>query len=189
MKITVINKRVASEFGADHVMCVDGTTVNPGEQHEMLGRSRTELIFQMNVQDDDVSVLGELEGDDRSPLINQMKTPADPAADTFTLAGEGFDILDEVGAAFDTDLQMYLGVFDDADCQTPSEDGTLDTAATGTIDAGAGTNLLKVTPDAGVVSVTLTATGAGEFWLKAWPVETDYIVDASDSHKTTFTAS
>jgi hypothetical protein len=169
-------------------MCVDGTTVAPGEQHEMLGRSRTELIFQMNSQDDDVTVLGALEGDDRSPLINTMKAPADPAGGVVVLAGEGFDLLDEAGAAANKDPQMYLGVFDDADCQTPSVDGTLDTAAVGTIDDGAGTNLLKVTPSAaGVVSVTLTATADGEFWLKAWPVGTEYVIDASDTHKTTFT--
>lgn len=184
MKITVINKRPS---GGEKVYCVDQTTVEPGEQHEMTGRSKEDVIFQMAVQDDDVSVVAELEGDDRSPLVNQMKSPADPAGGTFTLAAEGFDILDEAGAAFSTTMQMYLGVFDDADCQTPSADGTLDTAATGTIDEGAGTNLLKVTPDAGVVSVTLTGTGAGEFWLKAWPVDTDYVVDSSDTHKTTFT--
>jgi len=184
MKITVINKRGST---GDAVMCVDGTTVAPGEQHAMLGRSRTELIFQMNSQDNDVAVEGMLEGDDRSPLVNAMKAPADPAGGTFVLAGEGFDILDEAGAAFSTTIQMYLGVFDDADCQTPSVDGTLDTAATGTIDEGAGTHLLKITPAGGVASVTLTGSAAGVFYLKAWPVGTEYIVDGSDTHTTTFT--
>jgi len=155
----------------------------------MLGRSTTELIFQKNSQDANVAVLGELEGDDRSPLICDMKAPADPAADTFELAGEGFDLLDQAGDAFDTDIQMYLGVFDDADCQTPSVDGKLGTAVTGTIDAGANTNLVKVTPAAGVVSLKLTATGPGVFYLKAWPVGTEYVVDSSDSHTTTFTES
>ena len=189
MKITVINKRAT---GGEKVYCIDGTTVAPGAQHEMTGRTKAELIYQMTyVMDDDVAVLGELEGEDRAPLVCDMKAPADPAADTFELAGEGFDLEEEDGTAFSTTMQMYLGVFDDEDCQTPSVDGTLDTAATGTIVSGAGTNLLKITPAAGVASVTLTATGAGEFWLKAWPVaaSTSYVVDASDTHKTTFTAS
>jgi len=187
MKITIVNKRAS---GGENAYALDGVQVEPGSQHEMTGRDTADVIFEIaNVQDDDVAVLSELEGMDRSPIVCDMKAPADPAADTFVLAGEGFDLEDEAGAAVTTSPQMYLGVFDDAACQTPSVDGTLDTAATGTIDAGAGTNLLKITPASGVVSVTLTATGAGEFWLKAWPVGGDYIVDSSDVHKTTFTAS
>lgn len=184
MKITIINNTTATQ-----VVAADQTTVDPGETHVMLGRSVDEAIFQMNIADgNDVMVLVEIEGNDRAPIIAAMKAPADPAGGTFTLAAEGFDLETEAGAAANVAPQMYLGVFDDAELTIPSVDGTLDTAATGTIDDGAGTNLLKVTPAAtGEVSVTLTATGAGVFYLKAWPVGTGYIVDASDVHVTTFT--
>jgi len=186
MKITVINKRPTT---GERVSCVDGTTVEPGSQHEMLGRSVTEAVFQLGVQDDDVAVNVEIEGDDRAPVVCVMKSPADPAGGAATLAAVGFDILTEAGAAANVAPQMYMGVFDDEDCQTPAVTGQLSTAVTGTIDSGTGTNLVKCTPDAaGEFSCSVDDAEDETVYLKAWIVGTGYIVDSSSIHDVTFTA-
>jgi hypothetical protein len=150
-----------------------------------------EVALQKYHEDgNNVIVLCQIEGNDRAPIVCDMKNPADPVADTFTCAGCGFDLETEAGAAANVDPQMYMGAFDDEACTIPSVDGTLDTAAAGTIDDGEGTNLLKVTPSAtGEFSVTLTVTGAGTIYMKAWPVGTDYIVDSSETDEVTFTES
>lgn len=185
MKITVINKRPVTGLG---VYCVDGTTVIPGAQKEMTGRSKADVIFQLASQDDDVTVNAEIEGSDRAPIICDMKNPADPGSGVGTAAACGFDLETEAAAAANVAPQMYMGAFDDAACQIPSTTGTLDTAATGTIDSGAGTNLLKVTPDAaGEVSVTLTNSADTTIYMKAWPVGTDYVIDSKETDEVTFT--
>jgi len=189
MEITVINKRAST---GENVACIDGTTVAPGSQHAMSGRSAAELIHQQSIvaSDTDVAVLCKIEGSDRAPIVCDMKAIADPAADATTSAGEGFDLKTEAGAAANVAPQMYLGAFDDATCQTPAVNATLDTASTGTIDSGAGTNLLKVTPDAtGEFACTLTDAEDEVVYLKAWPVGTDYIVDSNDITSAEFTAS
>jgi len=186
MKITVINKRASGE---DNVYCLDGTQLAPGEQHEMLGRTKEDVVFAIGVQDDDVSIVAEIEGSDRAPVVCTMKDPADPAGGVDTLAGVGFDLLTEAGAAANVAPQMYMGVFADADCQTPSTTATLDTATTGTIDSGAGTNLLKVTPDAaGEFACSVDDTADETVYLKAWIVGTGYIVDSGSTDDVTFTA-
>ena len=186
MKITVVNKRAST---GDAVYCVDGTSVAPGASHEMTGRSAAELIYQQGSADDDVAVLGELEGSDRAPIVCNMKAIADPAGGATTSAGEGFDLETEAGAAANVAPQMYMGAFDDADCTIPAENATLDTASTGTIDSGGGTNLLKVTPDAtGEFACTLTDAEDETVYMRAWPVGTDYVVDSSDTTSAEFTA-
>ena len=161
----------------------------PGEQKEMSGRSADEAIASIALQAADVAVLVELEGSDRAAIVCDMKDPGDVSGGGTTLAACGFDLETQAGAAANVAPQMYLGVFDDATCQTPAENATLDTAATGTIDAGAGTNLLTVTPAAtGEVSVTLTDAEDETVYLKAWAVGTDYIVDSSDIDDVTFSA-
>jgi len=186
MQITVINNRAA---GGDAVPCVDSTSCEAGETHVMPGRTAREVALQMYHADgNDVIVLTQIEGEDRAPIVCDMKNPADPAGGTFVVAACGFDLETEAGAAANVDPQMYMGVFDDEDCTIPSVDGTLDTAAVGTIDDGAGTNLIKATPSAaGELSVSLTVTGAQDAWMKAWPVGTDYIIDSSETDKVTFT--
>lgn len=186
MKITVINNRPS---GGVAVPCVDSTQCKPGETHVMAGRDLNEIPGQMTFADgNDVLVFCELEGKDRSPLICDMKNPVDPAGGAVTCAACGFDLEDQGGAAANADPQMYLGAFDDAACTIPSVDGTLDTAATGTIDEGAGTNLLKVTSDAaGEVSVTLTVTAPATVYLKGWPVGSEYTVDSSETDEIIFT--
>lgn len=188
MQITVINKRAST---GNKFSCVDGTTVAPGAQHAMAGRSKAEYIHQMTLAagDTDIAVVGQLDGAERSPVVCDMKDIADPAGGATTSAGEGFDLKTEAGAAANVAPQMYLGAFDDATCQTPATNATLDTASTGTIVSGGGTNLLKVTPDAtGEFACTLTDAEDEVVYLKAWPVGTDYVVDSSDSTTTEFTA-
>lgn len=188
MKITVINKRASS--GAK-VACIDGTTVAPGSQHEMTGRSKDEVVHELTyVADADVAVLAEIEGSDRAPIVCDMKDIADPAGDATTSAGEGFDLLTEAGAAANVNPNMYFGAFDDATCQTPAVNATLNTASTGTIVSGGASNLLVVTPDAtGEFACTLTDAVDEVVYMKAWPVGTDYIVDSSDITTCEFTAS
>lgn len=186
MKVTVINKQATGE---PSLYLIDGTQLASGAQHEMLARSKEDLLFQIGLQDDNVAVLAEIEGSDRAPIVNTMKTPADPGSGVATCAACGFDLLTEVGGAAGVAPQMYMGVFSDALCQTPSTTGTLDTAATGTIDDGDGTNLIKCTPDAtGEFSVTLTDTADETVYLKAWIVGIGYIVDSSSIDEVTFTA-
>lgn len=187
MKITVINNQPA---GTTPIPCVDTTSVGPGETHVMTGRAVEEVATQMDHADgNDVIVMTEIEGIDRSPIVCAMKKPANPAGGVDTLAACGFDLNTEAGVAANVAPQMYLGVFDDAACTTPATTATLDTAATGTIDAGAGSNLLTVTPSAaGEVSVTLSESVDQQVFLKAWPVGSSYIVDSSDVHSPTFTA-
>lgn len=187
MKITVINNRPS---GGDAVPCVDGTQVEPGETHEMLARSAEELIYMMGQADGNtVLVLGQIEGNDRAPIVNVMKKPADPAGGAATLAGVGFDLMTEAGVAANVNPQMYMGVFDDAACTIPSVTGQLSTATVGTIDEGTGTNLIKCTPDA-TGDMTLSVDDAADeiVYLKAWPVGTGYIIDSSDIDSVEFTA-
>jgi len=186
MEITVINNRPA---GGAQVSAIDGTTVNPGQTHAMPGRSKDDVAYQMaSASGHDVIVLCKIEGNDRSPVICDMKNPADPAGGTFLLNGVGFDLLTEAGVAANVAPQMYMGVFDNAACTIPSVDGVLSNAATGTIDSGTGTHLVKITPSAaGVASLRVTVTGARAVYLKAWPVGTSYIVDSSDTDTVTFT--
>jgi hypothetical protein len=187
MEITVVNKRAT---GGASVYCVDGIQVDPGESHVMTGRTAGELIFQQASSDDDVAVIAKLEGSDRAPIVCTMKDVADPEADATTSAGEGFDLLTEAGAAANVQPAMYLGAFDDADCTVPAGNATLNTASTGTIVSGGGSNLLKVTPDAaGEFACTLTDTVVETVYLRAWPVGTDYVVDSSDTTSTAFTES
>lgn len=184
MKITITNKRAT---GGDAVQAMDGTQVAPGAQHTINGATPADLVFQMGVADADVSVVGQMDAVDRAIIICDMKDVADPGSGVGSVAGEGFDLKDQAGAAAGVAPQMYMGVFDDADCKVPAANATLDTAGTGTIDSGAGTNLLKVTPDsAGEFDCTLTDAEDETVYLKAWPVGTDYVVDASDSSTTVF---
>lgn len=187
MKITVINNRAST---GEKVPCVDGTSVAPGATHVMLGRSKEDVIYQMDHADGNtVIVIAQLEGDDREPIVCDMKNPSDPAGGATTCAACGFDLEDTAGTAANVAPQMYLGAFDDAACTTPAANATLDTAAAGTIDAGAASNLLTVTPSAtGEVSVTLTDAEDETVYLKAWPVGTDYIIDCSETDSVEFTA-
>jgi hypothetical protein len=186
MKITVINKRPST---GDNVACVDGTSVAPGAQHEMPGRSAAELVYQMGAADDDVAVIGEIDGTDRAPIINVMNVVADPAGGVDESTGEGFALKTEAGGDANVAPQMYMGVFDDADCQTPAANAVLDTATSGTIDSGAGTNLIKCTPTAaGAFACSVEDAEDEKVYMKAWPVGTDYIVDSSSTSDVTFTA-
>lgn len=185
MEITVINRRPT---GGNNVYCVDQTQVAPGSQHTMTGRAKDDVIFQKAVQDDQVTVLAKIEGSDRAPIICDMKNPADPAGGVNTLAGVGFDLETEAGAAANVAPQMYMGVFDDAACQIPAVHGNLSTPTTGTINSGSGTNLIKCTPSAaGVFACSVNDTTDEKVYLKAWIVGTDYVIDSSDTDDVTFT--
>lgn len=186
MKITVVNNRAT---GGNPVPCVDSTSVTPGGEHVMLGRTREELVLQMAQADgNEVIVRGEIEGNDRSPLICVMKNPGDPAGGVDTMAGVGFDLEDEAGAAAGVDPDMYMGVYSDSDCTTPSTTATLDTATIGTIDEGAGTNLIKVTPSsAGVFVCSVDDTADETVYLKAFPADTSYTIDTASTDDVTYT--
>jgi hypothetical protein len=186
MEITVINNRPA---GGTQVYAVDDTTFNPGQTHVMTGRSLTDVAWQMASADGhNVMVLCKIEGADRAPIICDMKNPADPAGGVVLVNGAGFDLKTQAGAAAGVAPQMYMGVFDDAACTIPSVKGSLSTATAGTIDSGTGTHLVKVTPSGtGEVSLRLTVTGVGTYYMKAWPVGTSYVVDASETDSVTFT--
>jgi hypothetical protein len=189
MQITVFNNRPT---GGEKVSCVDGTTVSPGSSHTMVGRSKAEYTYQMtaSLSDDNVKVLASLEASDRAPLVVAMNDIADPAADATTSAGEGFALQSEAGAAANAAPAMYLGAFDDADCTVPAVNATLDTASSGTIVSGAGTNQLKVTPTAaGAFACTLTDAEVEVVYLKAWPADASYVVDSSDTTSAEFTVS
>lgn len=189
MQITVYNNRAT---GGDRVSCVDGTTVAPGSSHTMVGRSKAEYTFQMtaSLSDADVKVLAALEATDRAPIVVAMNAIADPAADATTSAGEGFALQSEAGAAANVAPAMYLGAFDDEDCLIPAVNATLDTASSGTIVSGSGTNLLKVTPtSAGAFACTLTDEEVEVVYLKAWPADASYVVDSSDTTSAEFTVS
>lgn len=185
MKITVINN------SSGIVPCVDSSNCLPGTTRVMLNRSREEVAIQMDhAVTNEVIVIAELDAQELDPIICQMKHPADPAGGVNTCAGVGYD-LKEMDGTTDANVQpqMYLGVFDDAACTIPAVHGTLNTAAKGTIDSGAGTNLLKCTPDAtGEMSVTLTDTTDETVHIKAWPVGTNYVIDCSDIDSVTFSA-
>jgi hypothetical protein len=187
MKITVINNRPSS---GDAVYCVDGVQVAPGSQHEMTGYPASDLLFEIeNLQDDDVMVVGEIEGSDRAPLVCDMKDPGDPAGGAAEQTAEGFDLETEAGAAANVAPQMYMGVFDDATCQVPAVNATLDTATTGTINSGAGTNLIKCTPDAtGEFACSVLDAEDEKVYMRAWPVGIDYVIDSSEVADVEFTA-
>jgi len=187
MQITVINNRPT---GGLKVPCVDSTSCAPGETHVMANRDVNEVSMQMAYAEENVVlVLCQIEGNDRAPIVCEMKHPADPAGGTGTLAACGFDLETEAAVAANVAPSMYFGAFDDEECTIPAVTATLDTAATGAIDAGAGTNLLTVTPDAaGELSVTLTDSADEIVYMKGWPVGTDYIVDSSQIDEVEFTA-
>jgi len=186
MQITVINNRPST---GDKIWLPNGTSVAPGATAVLTGRSRDEAIMLLAYNTPPtVKVLLALDANDRSPLICDMKNPADPAGGANTLAGVGFDLETESGAAANVAPQMWMGVFDDAACTIPAVHGTLNTASAGTINSGAGTNLLKVTPSAtGEFACTLTDTTDEKVYLKAWQVGTSYIIDAGDTDDVTFT--
>lgn len=184
MKIIIINR------STEPVATPAATSVAAGASLELTERTVGE--YQRMVSQDAgeyVSIVGELEDADYPPLVCTQKTPADPAGGVDTLAGVGFDINDLVGSAADIDPQMYVGVFADAACLTPSTTADLDTATEGTIDEGAGTNLLKVTPDsAGGFTCSVDDTADETVYIKAWAVASQRPMDTSDQHAVTFSA-
>lgn len=165
MQITIVNN------SSEPVAAPGAVTVDAGDSLTLSGRTVSEYqgLIERYVADD-VQVHVALESFDLPPLACTMKDPGDPGASVTTMAGVGFDIEDLYGAAFSTTDKMYLGVFDDADCTTPSADATLDTATTGTIESGAGTNVIKVTPAGGVFACSVDIPGAANqvVYLKAW---------------------
>ncbi len=186
MQITIVNNSSSPVPGPG------STTVAAGDSLTLAGRTQAEYAALMaSYAADNVQVHATLEDADLPPLKATKKTPADPAADATTLAACGFDIEDLFGNAYSTTMKMYFACFDDAACTTPSTTATLDTAATGTIDSGAGTNTLAVTPAGGVLSVTLTIPVAADqvVYLKAWVLESERAVDTSDVHTATFSVS
>lgn len=186
MKVTIVNR------STDPVPGPGATSIAAGGLLMLENRLQSEVASLISTYVSDlVQVHVEFEAADLTPLISKIKTPSDPAADATTLAACGFDIEDLYGNAFSTTDKMYLGAFDDAACTIPSTTATLDTAATGTINAGAGTNTLEVTPDAGVLSVTLTIPSAADqvVYLKAWVYSSERALDTSEVHTATFSVS
>jgi len=165
MQITIVNN------STEPVAAPGSVTVDPGDSVTLANRTMDEYIGLIErYVSDVVTVTATLEDVDYPPLACIMKTPADPVIDAVDVLACGFDMKDLYGTAYSTTAKMYLGIFDDATCETPSVDGTLDTAATGTIVAGAGTNVLEITPAAGVVSVTASIPAPADqtVYLKAW---------------------
>lgn len=183
MKLTIVNNSLVPIAAAGHV------TVPAGESIEQEGRTQAEYASLVSrYASDDVQIHAELEAADFQPVYCNMKTPADPAGGVDSLAAVGFDIETYDGNAAAITDQMYFAVFSDAACTTLSTTATLDTAATGTIDSGAGTACLLVTPDGGELSVTVSDTEDEAVYLKAWAVGTGRAMDTSDVHTVTFTA-
>jgi len=166
MKITVINN------GTTEIPLPSYTNAPAGATTVITERTVAELkgLVANYANGNTVIITGEIEALDIPPIRCNMKTPADATGGATTIAACGFDLEDEFGNAMPVESEMYLGAFDDAACTTPAVNATLDTAAQGTIDAGAGTNLLEVTASAtGEVSVTMTDTEDEVVYLKAWP--------------------
>jgi hypothetical protein len=181
MQITIVNRSTSPVPGPGV------TSVPAGGELTLAGRTAAELASLVaSYVSDLVQVHMTLEDADLPPLKAIQKTPADPGSGVGTIAAVGFDIEDVYGNAFSTVMGMYLGVFQDADCTIPATDATLDTAATGTIVAGAGTNLLEITPAGGVVSVTLTDAVDEVVYVKAWVVDSARAVETSSQYTATF---
>jgi hypothetical protein len=164
-------------------------TVAAGATKTVTSRTRAEAeAFQQSKSSATVIVELTLETAELEPLVCTMKTPSDPGSGVGTLAACGFDLEDLEGNAFADQSPMHIAVFDDAALTVPSVNGTLDTAANGTIDAGAGTNSLEVTPDAaGIFSVTLTQSDDIQCWVKAWQMSSvARPIDCSSVHAPTF---
>jgi hypothetical protein len=180
MKIIVINN------GTGQIPLPDSTTLAAGASKTLTSRTFSEAQLLNSYASDNVFIRTELEAIDRSPLVATAKADASPTIDTH--AGCGTQLKDEAGNDMSVQPQMYVGAFDDAVCATLAANATLDTAAAGTIDSGAGTNLLKVTPSAtGEISLTLSDTTDEVVYVKCWPVGTDYTIDSSQKQTITFT--
>ncbi len=181
------------------IKCVNNSTsmvpmpgdvpVVAGATKTVTARTRAEAeAFQQAYSASDVIIELTLETAELEPLVCTMKTPADPGSGVGTLAVCGFDLEDLEGNAFAIQSPMFLAVFDDAALTVPSVNGTLDTAAAGTIDSGAGTNSLEVTPDSsGIISITLTQSDDIQCWIKAWQMPSvARPIDCSSVHAPTF---
>ena len=187
MQITVINNRPA---GGAIVPLPDSTSVGPGESKVMTGRTQAEAqLLITNYQSEDVIIRTALEAIDRAPIVATMKANVTGSGGATTAVGVGAQLASQDGTSESIQPQMFLGCFDDAACTVPAVNATLDTAAAGTIDEGAGTNLLKITPSAtGETSVTITDAEDEVVYIKQWPVDADYTVDSSGTQTATFSA-
>lgn len=184
MKITCVNRSTNPVPMPGAVSCAAGAT-------KFVTSRTVDEAAQMTEQyaGSAVEIFVELEAEDYPPILAVAKTPADPAGGVDTLAGVGFDLKTLDGNAVAYQPTMYLGVFSDAACTTPSTTATLDTATAGTIVSGGGTNLLEVTPSAtGEFACSVDDTADEAVYLKAWVAGSRRIVDTSDQHTVTFTA-
>jgi hypothetical protein len=185
MQITIVNN------SSQPVAAPGAVTVPPTGTVTLAARTVAEYIGLIERYVSDlVTVTATLETADLPPIQCTLKAPADPVIDATDVLACGFDMEDLVGTAFSTTGKMYFGVFDDAACTIPSVDATLDTAATGTIDAGAGTNVLEVTPAAGVLSVTCSIPAAADqtVYFKAWAhTDNPRVMDTSGIDSVDFT--
>jgi len=183
MQITIVNNSTQPVPGPG------ATTVPAGDTLTLANRTQAEYASLVtSFVSDLVQVHATLEAADLPPINCVMKDPGDPAGGVDTIAGVGFDLKTQDGNDAGDDPQMYLGVFSDAECTTPSTTGTLDTATTGTIDEGAGTNVIKVTPDStGEFACSLSDTADETVYLKAWAVGTGRAMDTSGVDDVTFT--
>lgn len=188
MQITVINNNPASSDGSNTVPLPDSTSVKPGEQKTMAGRTQAEAqLLISGYQSDTVIIRTALEAIDRAPIVATMKADATPGGGVGTAAAIGANLESQDGTSENVQAQMYLGCFDDVACSVPAINATLDTAAAGTIDSGGGTNLLKMTPSVtGETSVTMTNAEDEVVYVKQWPVGADYTVDSSGVQSATF---
>lgn len=183
MQLTVVNLSTSPVPCPGAVSCAAGETL-------VLANRTVEECAQMTEQyaGSNVQVNLELEAEDYPPIVSAIKTPADPGSGVGSVAACGFDLETLVdGTAVAYQPTMYFGAFDDEDFTIPAANATLDTAAAGTIDSGAGTNLLEVTPSVtGELSVTLTDAEDETVYLKAWVAGSRRIIDTSQSHPVPF---
>lgn len=184
-----------------------GPAVLVGESRVIAGLNIAEagLIQELSTEGvsgaNQITVAIEFGPEDFLAYQARMANPADPGAGVKLLAGVGFDlfvILDGQGsngagtaAAVAVVTKLGLGVFDDADCKTPSATAFLHTATTGAIVSGSGTNRLEVNSSAAGAfrcTVELPTAASKVVYLKAFGLpSTGHVVDCAAKDTVTFT--
>lgn len=185
MKITIINNGSTAVHGVGYV------NVQPGETKVFENRTNLELdIARSQIASEEVLVIGEREGVDKSPIVCELKDPGNPGAGVADSANEGFDLLTEAGAAANVDPELYMALFDDEACTQLAATATLHTATTGSFVSGEHSNNAVVEPAAtGEFDCTITNTGLGTVYIRVWPTQdAQYLVDCHELGDVTFTA-
>lgn len=149
MKVTITNKGEMPKAAPGYV------TVGVGETKTLSGCNKEQVAQLMRLADRNYLVAAEPDAADNDIAVADMLSPADPAADALTRTGVGFTLKDSAGSALSITEKVAIGLFSDALCTTPHSTATVSAIATGTIDAGTGTNRADLTTN-GSAAISLT---------------------------------